>query len=98
MDRRQVIAAVVAAGIVSAGHVSADVRKPMGKAPTAELKTARCMGGNARKGRSECGAPGAHTCHTRSACKGKGWVMVASEKECEDLEAEDAEPAAPKKS
>jgi hypothetical protein len=54
------------------------------------------MGGNACKGKSECGVPGAHTCHTRNACKGKGWVMVASEKECEDLKAKNAEP--PKKS
>ena len=56
------------------------------------------MGGNACKGKSECGVAGAHTCHTRNACKGKGWVMVASEKECEDLKAANAAPAAPKKS
>ena len=101
MNRRQVFgaaAAIAAAGMFSASWASAADKKPMGEAPKAEKKSIKCMGGNACKGKSECGVPGAHTCHTRNACKGKGWVMVASEKECEELKAKNAAPAAPKKS
>jgi hypothetical protein len=101
MNRRQMfgaVAAIAAAGVFSASYASAHDPKAAGTTPKAEKKTVKCMGGNACKGKSECGVPGAHTCHTRNACKGKGWVMVASEKECEDLKAKNAEPAAPKKS
>ena len=98
MNRRQMfgaVAAIAAAGVFSASYASAEHPKAS-EHPKAEKKTVKCMGGNACKGKSECGVPGAHTCHTRNACKGKGWVMVASEKECEDLKAKNAEP--PKKS
>ena len=101
MNRRQMfgaVAAIAAAGVFSASYASAQDSKQMGTTPKAEKKTVKCMGGNACKGKSECGVPGAHTCHTRNACKGQGWVMVASEKECDDLKAKNAEPAAPKKS
>ena len=101
MNRRQMfgaVAAVAAAGMFSASYSSAADSKPMGETPKAEKKTIKCMGGNACKGKSECGVAGAHTCHTRNACKGKGWVMVASEKECADLKAANAAPSAPKKS
>jgi uncharacterized membrane protein len=92
------VAAIAAAGMFSASTTTASEKKATGDHPKAEKKTIKCMGGNACKGKSECGVPGAHTCHTRNACKGKGWVMVASEKECEDLKAKNAEPAAQKKS
>ena len=85
--------AMVGAGVFRANYVWADGKKPMGGSPKAEKKTVKCMGGNACKGKSECGVAGAHTCHTRNACKGKGWVMVASEKECEDLKAANAKDA-----
>lgn len=96
MNRRQMfgaVAAIAAAGVFSANYVSANEKKPMGETPKAEKKTIKCMGGNACKGKSECGVAGAHTCHTKNACKGKGWVMVASEKECEDLKAANAKDA-----
>jgi len=101
MNRRQMfgaVAAIAAAGMFTASYASASEKKPAGDHPKAEKKTIKCMGGNACKGKSECGVAVAHTCHTRNACKGKGWVMVASEKECEDLKAKNAETAAPKKS
>ena len=101
MNRRQMfgaVAAIAAAGMFSASYVSAEDRKASGETPKAEKKTVKCMGGNACKGKSECGVPGAHTCHTKNACRGKGWVMVASEKECEDLKAANAAASAPKKS
>lgn len=95
MNRRQVLgaaAAVAAAAMFSASYASAEQKSPAGDHPKAEKKTVKCMGGNACKGKSECGVPGAHSCHTRNACKGKGWVMVSSEKECEELKAKNAEP------
>jgi hypothetical protein len=101
MNRRQMfgaVAAVAAAGMFSASYSSAADNKAMGETPKAEAKTVKCMGGNACKGKSECGVAGAHSCHTKNACKGKGWVMVASEKECADLKAANAAPSAPKKS
>lgn len=96
MNRRQMfgaVAAIAAAGVFSANSSAAADRKAAGETPKAEQKTFKCMGGNACKGKSECGVPGAHTCHTRNACKGKGWVMVANEKECEALKAKNAEGA-----
>jgi len=101
MNRRQMfgaVAAIAAAGMFSASYVSADDRKAAGETPKAEKKTVKCMGGNACKGKSECGVAGAHSCHTQNACKGKGWVMVASEKECDGLKAANAAATAPKKS
>jgi len=94
MNRRQVFGAAVAvaaAGLLANGVYAADQKAPAEK-PAAAKKTVKCMGGNACKGKSECGVAGAHSCHTQNACKGKGWVMVASEKECEDLKAKAAEP------
>jgi len=98
MNRRQMfgaVAAIAAAGMFSASYSSADEKKPTGDTPKAENKTIKCMGGNTCKGKSECGVPGAHACHTRNACKGKGWVMVASEEECEALKKANAAPATP---
>jgi hypothetical protein len=95
MNRRQMFgaaAAMAAATMFSANYLSAD-EKPMGDHPKAEKKTIKCVGGNACKGKSECGVAGAHSCHTQNACKGKGWVMVATEKECEDLKAANAKDA-----
>ena len=83
--------AVAAAGFLSNGAFAAD-QKGAAAQPEAAKKSFKCMGGNACKGKSECGVAGAHACHTRNACKGKGWVMVASEKECEELKAKNAEP------
>ena len=101
MNRRQMfgaVAAIAAAGMFSASYSAAEDRKAAGETPKAEKKTVKCMGGNACKGKSECGVQGAHTCHTKNACRGKGWVMVASEKECEDLKAANAAASDPKKS
>lgn len=43
----------------------------------------KCVGGNACKGQSACkGANNA--CKGQNSCKGKGWVNVASEKDCTD--------------
>ncbi|MBI5443246.1 MAG: hypothetical protein HY900_18775 [Deltaproteobacteria bacterium] len=100
MNRRQMfgaVAAIAAAGMFSAAYSTAQ-EHPKGDHHKAEKKTFKCMGGNACKGKSECGVAGAHTCHTKNACKGKGWVMTASEKECEDLKAANAASSAPKKS
>ena len=98
MNRRQMfgaVAAIAAAGMFSASYSSAEGTKAAGEPPKAEQKKIKCMGGNACKGKSECGVVGAHSCHTRNACKGKGWVMVASEAECEALKKANAAPAAP---
>ena len=100
MNRRQVFGAAVAvaaAGLLSSGAYASDQAAPADK-PAAAKKTFKCVGGNACKGKSECGVAGAHGCHTQNACKGKGWVMVASEKECADNKAKNAKAAEPKKS
>jgi len=94
MTRRQVFGAAVAmaaAGLISNGAFGADQKEPGTKAE-APKKSVKCVGGNACKGKSECGVAGAHSCHTQNACKGKGWVMVSSEKECQELKAKNAEP------
>ncbi|MBS0289591.1 MAG: hypothetical protein JSS07_06115 [Proteobacteria bacterium] len=45
--------------------------------------TVKCVGGNACKGSSACKTSD-NACKGQNSCKGKGWVMVASEKDCTD--------------
>ena len=83
MNRRQMfgaVAAFAAASVFAANHGSAQDKKA--DAQKAPEKKVKCLGGNACKGKSECGVAGGHSCHGQNACKGKGWVMVASEEEC----------------
>lgn len=43
----------------------------------------KCVGGNACKGTSECKTAN-NGCKGQNSCKGKGWVMVATDKDCTD--------------
>lgn len=46
-------------------------------------KGVKCLGINACKGQSGC-RTAANACKGQNSCKGKGWLMVDSEKECVD--------------
>lgn len=45
--------------------------------------TVKCMGINSCKGQSKC-STAQSACAGQNSCKGKGWLPVASEKECTD--------------
>ncbi len=45
--------------------------------------TVKCSGANACKGTSACKTAN-NACKGQNSCKGKGWIMVASEKDCTD--------------
>jgi hypothetical protein len=82
MDRKKLTGLAVATavvGLLSAGYgLRAEGEK---EAP----KTIKCQGINGCAGKGECGAPdGSHDCAGKNSCKGKGWVKVATEKECTD--------------
>ena len=85
MNRRSMfgaMAAVAAASLVLGNTGFADEKKA-GDTPKAEKKTVKCMGGNACAGKGECGAAdGSHACGGKNSCKGKGWVMMSTEKDC----------------
>jgi uncharacterized membrane protein len=88
--------AMAAASMLIANGALAQDKKATDK-PKAEKKF-KCVGGNSCKGKSECGVPNGHSCHTQNSCKGKGWIMVVDEKECVTLKAKNEKPAEGKKS
>lgn len=47
-------------------------------------KQFECKGGNACKGKGDCGGPG-YGCAGNNECRGKGWVYTESKEECDKL-------------
>lgn len=69
------VVATLAAGFLMTGIVNANDHAAAGKV--------KCSGINSCKGHSACKSA-TNACHGKNECKGKGWVEVASEKECTD--------------
>jgi|SRR5690242_18017831 hypothetical protein len=86
MDRRTVTGAVLAAA-VGAIFVTAPAfaQSPSqgSSGNSSSGATVKCIGGNSCKGQSSC-KTASNGCMGQNSCKGKGWVMAASAKVCND--------------
>lgn len=79
MSRTILLSAIVAGCVASVTSQTA-----LGGAGAQMGEGFECQGGNACKGKGDCGGPG-YSCAGNNSCRGKGFVTTKSKQECDEL-------------
>ncbi len=93
MSKKAGMILAAAVGTLFAASTFAAANAAPANAATDASMTVKCVGGNACKGTSNC-KTATNACKGQNSCKGKGWVMVATEKDCTDKGGKVEAPAA----
>jgi len=71
------------AGLFASACATPSAAVSDGKMEKTAAAMVHCGGVNGCKGQAECAGPD-NSCKGQNSCKGKGWMSMATEKECTD--------------